>query len=167
MTTTYKARPGSVAERAIEHLTAHGATASAPLADAIDADPGGLPACLSTAMAFGAIKREKRNGLWWYDIGDGALGKRDDDGEEEDDQPIVQRVVPAAAKGGHSSWRQNPPPMMTTDRPEVMAPPDEPPSSPVAKPEVAPDLRITISIECTPHQAERISAFVRQMREVA
>jgi hypothetical protein len=29
------------------------------------------------------------------------------------------------------------------------------------------DVRVTVSFECTPHQAERIAAFVRGMQEVA
>src|SRR5437868_15182123 len=183
MTTTYKARAGSVADRTIERRKADGATAGAPLADAIDADFSSLLPSLSTAMAFGAVKRMKRGGLWWYDIGDGKPLKRDDDREEEDDAPIVQRVVPhmfAQPMGLAGATRRPETAKETTQRSAVTgvgedAKRDGGPASPggfeasfpVAKPEVAPDLRITLSIECTPHQAERISAFVREMREVA
>jgi len=90
--TAYKPRAGSVAERAIAHLIEHGPTAGVPLAEAIEADREALAPSLSTAMQFGAVKREKRDALWWYEIGDGTPQVRN---EEPDDLPIMQLVVPA------------------------------------------------------------------------
>lgn len=88
----YKPRAGSVAERAVEHLLAHGETAAHPLADAIDADREALTASLSTAISYGAVKRERRDGLFWYSIGGGEPVPRED---EPDDIPIIQRLVPS------------------------------------------------------------------------
>jgi len=89
----YNPRPGSIADRAMAHLKAHGLTANVPLADAIDADSGAISASLSTAVRFGAVRRETINGVLCWSLGDGAPPAPDD----HDDDPIVQRVVNVSA----------------------------------------------------------------------
>jgi DNA-binding IclR family transcriptional regulator len=68
----YTPRPGSVAERAIEHLTAFGERSATDLAGALEVDTSTLMPCLSTAIRFGAAEQFKRDGRIWYRLGDGT-----------------------------------------------------------------------------------------------
>lgn len=68
----YTPRPGSVAERALHELQARGARSGSDLSDAIDVETTTLAPCLKAAIDHGLLRRDQRNGVWWYDLGDGT-----------------------------------------------------------------------------------------------
>lgn len=61
----YQPRAGSIGEKSIAYLKAHGVTQMRDLADAIDADVGAMPASLNLCIANGLIVRETVGG---YDL---------------------------------------------------------------------------------------------------
>lgn len=108
---TYAPRPGSVAERAHLQLTVLGELSGAALADAIELDDAKqLAASLTVPLREGYISRVKRDGLWFYRVGDGVPVQPAD--EDVDDDPPVQRVVPAKAKA----------PLKATEKPKARDP---------------------------------------------
>lgn len=95
---SYSPRPGSIADRAHQVLSARGELSGAALADAIELDDWKtlLPS-LTVPLAQGYIKRTLRDGLNWYSVGDGIkVTPKPDADDGNDDHPIVQRLVPAA-----------------------------------------------------------------------
>lgn len=67
---TYRPRPGSIAENALNHLTGRGRMKSTDLADAIDADHGALHASMNLAVEHGLVIREVVGGASYYCLPD-------------------------------------------------------------------------------------------------
>jgi hypothetical protein len=63
----YTPRDGSVAQRVLWFLEEHGASSCTAIAEGVeDVESKQLHACLSSAIAHGAMFTEKRDGVTWY-----------------------------------------------------------------------------------------------------
>ncbi len=97
MTKPYVPQPSTIPHRVVEHLKRQppGTTiASAPLADELGITPSAIVPCMASAVHHGAVKRDRRNGIIYWSLGDGVPAPA----PEDDDPDMKSKIVltPAA-----------------------------------------------------------------------
>ena len=95
----YRPRTGSVADRALIYLAAHGKTSHDDLALHCETDSNGLYGCLALAEKRGFLARDRFNGTTRWFLGDAAVAGAGDEPADPDDvdhAPVTQRTVPAS-----------------------------------------------------------------------
>lgn len=98
---TYRPRPGSAGDRALEQLgLVAGPMSQRDLADAVDVDPKNLQSNIVMCLRAGLIRREVIGGLPMYSVGDGVPSEV---AEIEPEKPLVAADAPAPAEPGAQS----------------------------------------------------------------
>lgn len=94
MTKPYVPQPGTIPHRVIEYLRrlAPGAeAANAVLADELDITQSSIIPCMLAAVHHGVVKRERREGVTFWSLGDGVpLGPAPD---ADDDPEMKSKIV--------------------------------------------------------------------------
>ncbi len=99
MSKTYTPQPGTIPYRAVQYLQRlqPGADiANGPLADELDVSTNTLISCLATAVHHGVIKRDRREGLIYWSLGDGTPLPAAPDAEDDQDMKSKIIITPAA-----------------------------------------------------------------------
>lgn len=86
-TTAYVPRPGSIGQRAIEHLNVHGRKSIRDLADAIDADVAVMDASMSLCVRRGLVERDEVDGFVYFELPAPVGIMQSEHGPVEDDKP--------------------------------------------------------------------------------
>lgn len=150
----YKPRDGSVAQRVIWFLEANGASSTSTICDGVeDVTRSGLPACLASALKYGALFIKKVAGEAWYDIKAFAADGVDMDEAHKrkvitvdlpDDQFESPAAAAAARKRQHPDTPQGGVKAKSLEREAVQGPRAEPdgampaPPPPTTSPGVGP-----------------------------
>lgn len=186
---TYTPQPGTVAFRALAHLETLPAGAeimTSALAEAIGAPALSVGPCLEPALRGRAVFRRQKDtharSPWWWSLTDHSslprqrmvaitaadgepLATRDGNDQRGSQEPRAGLTAKETTQRGAGRAAK---PEGAGDDAKRDGGPASPGGSPAPAPVfIAPQIRVTLQIECTAHQAQRIAEFVHDMREVA
>jgi len=157
MTRPYNPHKGSMAEQVIAYLQKHGRTPVNRVAEALGTTKAALHGNLTTAFERGAIKKGHFAGMHWFWVGDGTPEAPTDADEPLEHAQHTRHPPSAELQSVLSQLCAGPGAATLAQVPQV----------PELTPTVVPCIQtVTISFTCTPHQAERIAAFAKEMTEV-